>query len=452
MNICENIAGKKIHFIGVGGIMMSALALELKRRGASVTGADREEGELVALLRSAGIGVTVGHFADSVTGADAVVRNAAIKDSSPDIVRARAAGIPIIERPQLLGEIMKSYERRICVSGTHGKSTTSSMLTSCLITAGREPTAFLGSVLPETKQSYALGGREFFIAESCEYCDSFLNLFPTTAVVLNVEADHLDYFSGIEQIKASFARFCALTPENGVIIVNGEDENALSAVSGVERKKVTFGLEKGDVTAKNLAFSAGYPEFDLVVSGESLGKAKLKVPGAHNVYNALACAAALHENGLPGGEILRGLCAFRGTLRRFEKKGEYNGAVIIDEYAHHPTELARALETAQAMGFARVLCVFQPHTYTRTRAFMGDFAAALRIADEAFVCDIFAAREEPVEGVTGEALASAAQCGYAGSVSDAAEIVKKTARRGDIVLFCGAGDIYRAAEKLTKGE
>ncbi len=441
---------KRVHFIGVGGIMMSALALELKRQGAFVTGADRSDGERVEMLRKEGIPVTIGHFAETVEGASLIVRNAAIHDDSPDIVAARALGIPILERPTLLGLLMRGYDRRICVAGTHGKSTTSAMAAHALLAAGKEPTAFLGAILPEISGSYVLGKRDFFVAESCEYCDSFLELFPQTAVILNVSEDHLDYFSGLEQIIGSFRRFAQLAlNDNGIVVVNGEDENAFAAVKGLSGRIVTFGFEKGDYTAGNVTFDRGYGAFTLLRKGAPLGRITLQIPGRHSVANALACAAALLENGLSAEEVTAGISGFTGVARRFQKLGTYNGATVVDDYAHHPQELAATLRSAKAMGFSRVVCLFQPHTYTRTKAFLPEFAEALLLADVALVTDIYAARELPIPGVNSEALAKMVPNAlYVPSLADAAEALKTLAKPGDCILVCGAGNVNEAAFAL----
>jgi UDP-N-acetylmuramate--alanine ligase len=445
---------KRVHFIGAGGIMMSALALELQRQGAYVTGADRSESERVSMLRKAGIPVTIGHFAETVEGASVVVRNAAIHDDSPDIVAARALGIPIIERPTLLGLLMRGYDKRLCFAGTHGKSTTSAMAAQALLTAKKEPTAFLGAVLPEIGGSYTLGKNEFFVAESCEYCDSFLELFPQTAVILNISEDHLDYFSGIEQIISSFRRFALLALNaNGVAVVNGEDENVLAAVKGLPGRIVTFGLTKGDYQAADLSFDRGYASFTLLQKGKPLGKITLQIPGRHSVYNALACAAALLENGLSPAETVEGISSFAGVARRFQKLGTYNGAVVIDDYAHHPQELAATLRSAKNMAFERVICLFQPHTYTRTKAFMAEFAKALSLADLALVTDIYAARELPIPGVSANELAKLVPDSlYTPSLTEAAEALKSLAKPGDCILVCGAGNVNEAAYALTNEE
>lgn len=457
MDIIEKLTAEhgRIHFIGIGGIMMSALALELKRRGACVTGNDRDESDTVQMLRNSGIPVKKGHFPEAVEGADLIVRNAAIKDSSPDMLRAAELGIPVMERPALLGRLMKDYRYPICVAGTHGKSTTSAMLTHALIKTGNNPTAFIGAVLPEIGGAYTLGGKDYFVAESCEYCDSFLNLFPHTAVILNTEPDHLDYFSGIEQIIASFRKFALLTPVDGRVAVNADSENAMKAVAGIDRETVTFGLKSGYYRAENISFEHGYAEYDLCAGGERLTRISLGVPGLHNVYNSLAVAAAMRGYGIGEAAIAGGIASFNGVLRRFQRVGKYRGADVVDDYAHHPSELAATLATARSMGYKRVICCFQPHTYTRTAALLPEFAAALSSADRVIVTDIYAAREVNTTGISGANLASGVPgAEYIPSLSGCAERLRALASEGDIILTCGAGSITEVAGMTVgnKGE
>lgn len=444
---------KRIHFIGVGGVMMSSLALELHRRGAVVTGSDRSESPNVELVRANGIPVSIGHKAEYVAGAAVIVRNAAIPDTSPDIAYARSAGIPVLERPQVLGHIMAEYPCSVGVSGTHGKSTTSGMLVHAMRSAGTDPTAFLGAALPEINGTYVLGSDERFVAESCEYCRSFLHLHPKVAVILNVEADHLDYYSGIEEIIGAFRDFACKTPADGTVVVNGSSANAMRAVAGIDRRIVTFGGETSDYTAADLSMERGCWSYTLTERGEPLCRIRLAVPGRHNVDNSLAAAAALRVFGFDAAQIADGISTYAGVLRRFQRLGSFRGADVVDDYAHHPDELEATLRTALSYGYKRVICLFQPHTYSRTAALRERFCEVLRMADIAVLTDIYAAREADVFGISSKDLADAvAGAVYAPSLEDAADCLASLAEPGDLILTCGAGSVDRAAQLLLDRE
>lgn len=430
---------------------MSALALELKRRGAVVSGSDRERSDNVKMLEKSGVFVQIGHDPDIIDGVDIVVRNAAIKDDSPDIKRARDLGLPVLERPDVLGQIMSEYAHAIGISGTHGKSTTSGMLTHAMIAGGYKPTAFLGAALPEINGAFALGDKGYFIAEACEYCESFLYLKPETAVILNIEPDHLDYYSGIDDIIAAFRKFAKNTPENGKVVVNGDNENAKKAVSGVAREIITFGIDSDDIRAENIEMRLGYASFDIKNRGNTVGRAALSVPGRHNIYNALAAAAVMLSYGIPSDTVIGGISSFAGILRRFQKLGTYNGALVVDDYAHHPDELRATLLAARAQGFNRVVCLFQPHTYSRTKALLNEFIDALKLADVAVLTDIYSAREKNIYGVSSQDIAKGVPGAiYTGTLEEAAEVLRKNADDGTIILTCGAGPVNRAAEMLLK--
>jgi UDP-N-acetylmuramate--alanine ligase len=453
MNVIELAAHehKKVHFIGIGGIMMSALALELKRRGAVVSGSDRDDSDNVKMLRKAGITVQIGHDPAIINGVDIIVRNAAIKDSSPDIVRARELGLPILERPDVLGQLMREYRHAIGISGTHGKSTTSGMLTHALIAGGCRPTAFIGAALPEIGGAFTLGNKDYFVAESCEYCESFLYLHPETAVILNVEPDHLDYYSGIDAIVAAFRKFSLNTPENGRVVVNADNENAKRAVDGIPREIVTFGIENGDIRAGNIEMKNGYAAFDIENRSRKAGRVSLQVPGQHNISNALAVAAVMLSYGMPADAVVGGISSYTGILRRFQRLGTYRGAVIVDDYAHHPDELRATLMAAKGFGYRRIVCLFQPHTYSRTKALLDQFVGVLKLADTAVLTDIYSARETNIYGVSSKDIADRVPGAiYAPTLEEAAEVLRGFAEDGVIILTCGAGSVYRAAEILLK--
>ena len=446
--------GKRAHLVGIGGVSMAPLAEVLKGKGVAVTGSDMRESETVEHLRSLGIPVVIGHLPGSVEGAECVIRTAAVHDDNPEIAAALKAGIPVFERAQAWGALMKHYQNALCVAGTHGKTTTTSMCTHIFLAAGRDPSVMIGGTLPILGCGHRVGHGDTIIAESCEYCNSFLSFAPTVAVILNVEADHLDFFKDLEEIKRSFGRFARLTPEDrGWVVVNGDNVHALQATADCGRRSLRFSMEdpNADCHSENLTWERGLPAFDIVIRGQRYAHAALRVGGKHNVSNALAAASAAWVLGVPGSAVEEGLDAFTGAGRRFEKKGEYNGADVYDDYAHHPDELRALLTMTKTLGYKRVICAFQPHTYTRTAALFDQFAEVLRLADAVVLAPIYAARETDDLGMSSEKLAAK----IPGAVScprleDVAARLAELARPGDLILTVGAGDIYRAGEALLK--
>ena len=406
LNIDDYIKpGRRAHLVGVGGVSMSPLAEVLHGAGMVITGSDMHDSATVEHLRSLGIHVTVGHRAENVAGAELVIRTAAVHDVNPEIAAAREAGIPVFERAQAWGSIMKHYRNALCISGTHGKTTTTSMCTHIIMAAGLDPTVMIGGTLPLLGAGHRVGRGETIILESCEYCNSFLSFFPTVAVILNIEADHLDFFKDLEDVEHSFRRFADLVPEGGRIIANRDDANTMRTLEGESRPVTTFGLEAGDVHAAGLIWERGLPAFDVVYRGETFAHVSLRVPGVHNVKNALAAAAASIALGVPARAVEEGLNAFRGAGRRLEHKGSFHGAEVFDDYAHHPGELKALLDTARTLGYERVICAFQPHTYTRTAALFDDFAEVLKKPDVTLLAEIFAARETNDIGISSRDLA-----------------------------------------------
>ena len=440
--------GARAHLVGVGGVSMAPLAEVLKGRGMAVTGSDMKESGTVDHLRSLGIQVTIGHLPQSVEGADCVIRTAAVHDDNPEITAALKAGIPVFERAQAWGAIMRHYKNALCVAGTHGKTTTTSMCTHILLAAGRDPSVMLGGTLPILGAGHRVGRGDTIIAESCEYCNSFLSFAPTVAVILNVEEDHLDFFKDLDDIKRSFRRFAQLTPPDGRIVVNADDEGAMDALKGLPL--FTFGCREGaDCQARDLTWHGGRPDFDVVVDGKVYTHLSLRVAGLHNVYNALAAAAAAYVLGIPSKAVRQGLEGFFGAGRRFELKGQYNGARVYDDYAHHPAELHALLEMAQSLGCERVICAFQPHTYTRTKALFDDFVRELQLADLVILTDIYAAREQNTIGISSRDLAERIPGAlYCPSLPEAAEKLRELAQPGDLIVTAGAGDIYTVGEML----
>ena len=444
--------GRRAHLPGIGGVSMAPLAEVLHGAGMVITGSDMRESAAVEHLRSLGITVHIGHRAENLGQAELVIRTAAVHDDNPEIAAAHAAGVPVFERAQAWGAIMRGYKHALCISGTHGKTTTTSMCTHIIMAAGLDPTVMIGGTLPLLGAGHRVGKGDTIILESCEYCNSFLSFFPTVAVILNIEADHLDFFKDLEDVEKSFRAFADLVPEGGRIIANRDDENTMRTLAGEERPVTTFGLAEGDVHAAGLTWEKGLPAFDVIYRGEVYAHVSLSVPGLHNVKNALAAAASAIALGVPGEAVSKGLAQFRGAGRRFEHKGTYNGAQVYDDYAHHPGELKALLDTARTLGYDRVICAFQPHTYTRTAALFDDFADVLKKPDVTLLAEIFAARETNDIGISSKDLADQIPgARYCATLPEVTDALRALARPGDLILTVGAGDIYTAGEALVKG-
>ena len=444
-------AGRKGHLIGVGGVSMSPLAEVLSEAGLVITGSDMSDGKNVAHLRSLGIRVMIGHYAENIEpDTEFVVRTAAVRDDNPEIVEARRRGIPIFERTQAWGAIMKDYRNALCISGTHGKTTTTSMCTHILMAAERDPTVMIGGTLPLLHAGHRVGAGDTIVMESCEYYNSFHSFSPTVAVILNVEADHLDFFKDLEDVKASFRKFAEQVPPGGCVIANGEDENTMDALEGLDREIITFGLRSDmDVYAANIMTRGAETEFDLMYKGMLFTKVSLRVPGIHNIRNALAAAASAIFLGCSPAAIRYGLAGFVGANRRFEFKGKYNGADVYDDYAHHPAELKALMDAVLPLGYRRVMVVFQPHTYTRTHAFFDEFLEQLRRADVCYLAEIYAAREKNTIGISSADLArEIPNALFFADNNDLVKSLRAAASPGDIILTVGAGDVYRIGEKL----
>ncbi len=438
--------GRHVHLVGIGGVSMRPLGLVLRSMGMRVTGSDMNASVSTDELIAKGIDVCIGHRAENVAGADCVIRTAAAHNDNPEIAAARAVGIPIFERAQAWGYIMRAYPHAICVAGTHGKTTTTSMLTHIFMQAGKDPTVMIGGFLPLLGAGHRVGSGDTIILESCEYCNSFLNFFPTTAVILDIDADHLDFFKDLQDIERSFRQFAELVPDGGLIVANGDDANTRRALSGL--KYLRFGMSEGnDVCGKN--FSADFREFDVYCADERYCHLRLGVIGRHNAMNALAAAAVAWKAGVSGEDTAAALASFTGAGRRLEFKGSYRGADIYDDYAHHPGELHALLEAVRMMGYRRIVCAFQPHTYTRTKALFGDFVRELRTVDLAVLTDIYAAREQNMTGVSSLELSREIPGSvYCPSLPDVTAYLADAAQPGDIILTVGAGDIYRAGLAL----
>ena len=443
------VPGSHVHLVGIGGVSMRPLGLVLKGMGMEVTGSDMSASDGTRELEAKGIPVAIGHNAENIQGASCIIRTAAAHNDNPEIAAARASGIPVFERAQAWGEIMRSYKNAICVSGTHGKTTTTSMLTHILMEANLDPTVMIGGYLPLLHASHRVGHGDTILLESCEYCDSFLNFFPTLALVLNVEEDHLDYFKDLADIQKSFHKFAEMATFG--VVANGDDPHTVQALEGIDY--VTFGLGEGNrIHAANMC--PDWRHFDVLCDGEYYCHLDMGVLGRHNAMNALAAAAAAWMMGIPGQAVSQGLQSFHGAGRRMEFKGKFRGADVYDDYAHHPDEVAATIAAVRnAMPGRRLVLAFQPHTYSRTSALFGDFVRGLSRADVLVLAEIYAARERNTIGISSadvaEKIPGAAFCE---TLPEVTEFLRANVREGDVVLTMGAGDIFRAGEALLKSE
>ena len=443
---------KHIHFIGIGGSGMCPIAEILFHQGYTVTGSDMSESETLKRIRSSGMDVTVGHDPKNVEGAELVVYTAAAKQDNPEIVAAKAKGIPTVERSVMLGMLMARYPRSVAVSGTHGKTTTTGMLTQILLAGNLDPSAVIGGKLPLTGTNGRAGKSDALVCEACEYVDTFLQLHPFISIILNVDSDHLDYFKNLENIIRSFHQFAKQT--TGILIVNGDDENAMKAVEGITNARIiTFGLkDSNDYRAANIADEPkALEDFSVLKNGEKVCEISLSIPGRHNILNALAAFAAADALGIPAETIASAIHAFTGVHRRFEIRGTFNGITIADDFAHHPTELEATLKAAMRMGFRQVWALFQPHTYSRTAMFLDDFARVLSIPDHAVLSEILAVREENTYNIYSKDLTTK----IPGSVwfqtfEEMCAYTMERAKPGDLILTLGGGDIYKCADMLVE--
>lgn len=431
-----------IHFIGIGGISMSALAMIMLKKGCKVSGSDRSDSELTEKLKEMGVTVFIGHHKENIQNPDLVVYTAAIPQDNVELLAARELNIECLERADFLGELTTDFACPIAISGTHGKTTTTSLI-SCIFLQENDPTILVGGTLDKIGGNVQIGTDQYLIFEACEYKDSFLKFYPKIAIVLNLEADHLDYFSGIVQIKESFSSFLNKIPDDGFAVINNDDRNLMDAATKASCKKVTYGLNNADYTAKNIRFSPeGTPIFDICHQGNSLGMVHLKVTGVHNISNATGAFALAHTMGLSSDVIINGIESFHGTDRRFELKGTVNEKSVYDDYAHHPTEITATLTAAKNLPHHKIWCIFQPHTYTRTKALLDDFAVALSHADHVIVTDIYAAREPNDPTIHAKDIVNKlSNAIYISDFEDiASEIAIKT-QPNDIIFTMGAGNI-----------
>lgn len=447
-----------IYFIGIGGISMSGLAEILVDRGCVVSGTDIKETPVTKHLESLGIHINYGHRAENITDdVDLVIYTAAIHPDNPEYQAATAKNIPLMDRAHLLGEIMAEYNNSVAVAGTHGKTTTTSMVSEILLAAETDPTITVGGILPTIGSNLKIGHSPYFVAEACEYFDSFLQFRPLVGVILNVESDHLDYFINLENIRRSFHAFAQRVPKQGAVIINHGIDNVAELTEGLDCAVETFGLEDGAAwQAKNIIHEPdGKNTFDVFYKGELFGNFHLNVPGDHNILNALAAIASAHFLEVSPADCRKGLLHFTGTERRFQRKGEKNGIVVIDDYAHHPTEIRAALAAAKKVQHNTTWCVFQPHTYSRTKFLFDEFGEAFGDADEIIIADIYAARETDDGSISAAMLAErVAQTGksarYVGDFEAIRSYLEEHCKSGDLLLTVGAGDVVKIGEAFLK--
>ena len=447
-----------VHFIGIGGISMSGLAEILLSRKFPVSGSDSHESALTDQLAAQGAVIHYPQMAENITDdIDVVVYTAAIHPDNPEFRAAQEKNLPMLTRAQLLGEIMRNYKEAINVSGTHGKTTTTSMITEILLEAHKDPTVSVGGMLKDIGGNIRVGGQETFVVEACEYTNSFLSFFPTIEVILNVEADHLDFFKDIDDIRHSFKLFAEKLPEDGLLVINKDIKHSEYFTQALKCRVVTFGHEKdADYTANFISYDKfAHPSYTLFYKGEELAQVELGVTGEHNIYNSLAAVAVARSLDIPMETILRGLKRFTGTDRRFQKKGSVNGFTIIDDYAHHPQEIAATIEAAKKYPHRKLWIVFQPHTYSRTAALLDDFAGALSQADEIVLADIYAAREKNTIGISSDdlrkhMLEQNTNVYYIPKFEDIEDFLLQHVEEGDVLITMGAGDIYKVGDDLLK--
>ncbi len=448
---------KKIHFIGIGGISMSSLAEILLNKGHIISGSDMRTSPLTEKLEKLGAAIYIGQTAENIKDYDLVVYTAAVKADNPELQAAISKGLKVIDRAELVGMLMLTYTKPVSIAGTHGKTTTSSILTEIFLKADTNPTVSIGGILPTINGNFRMGGDEYFILETCEYCDSFLKFNPHSAIILNVELDHTDYFKDIEQVYSSFNKFAKRIPPEGFLVINGDIENADKVIEDVQCEVITYGSDKSfDWSAANIKFDkSGCASYTAVNCGNKVTEVKLNIPGMHNVYNSLAAFALAYEYGLDIEDITDGISAYTGVDRRFQHKGSFNGITVIDDYAHHPTEIAATLQSADKAEKNNLWIVFQPHTYTRTHDLLNDFAKVLSRAQNVVLIDIFAAREKDTGIVSSKDLVNkindlGGNAYYAGSFENAEKYLKENCVSGDMVITMGAGDVFKLGESLIE--
>jgi len=448
---------KCVHFIGIGGIGNSAIAEILMNSGIEITGSDIKESGITENLKNKGAKIFIGHSKNNISNPDLVVYSSAISEDNEERLETKKLEIMEVNRAEILGTLMSTYDTSIAISGTHGKTTTTSMITSIFNDLNLDPTSLIGGNLESIHGNVLIGNSNIFITEACEYKENFLNLKPTYGIILNIEEDHLDYYDNLEHIINAFIKFSKNIKPNGALIVNNDDYNTKRIHQYIETKIVTVGIiQDSDYQAKNITFnSLGYPTFEIYNSSKVLAKCTLNVPGMHNIYNALAAIALSNFFEEDLNNITDKLSLFKGVHRRFENMGKYNKAIIIDDYAHHPTEIKATLSTAKKMDKERIVGVFQPHTFSRTKELLSEFATSFSDADEIIVTDIYAAREENIYNISSNDLVNEINkekknVKYISTLDECEKYLKDTISDGDLVIMLGAGSIRTLSENLVK--
>ena len=449
---------KHIHLIGIGGISMSGIAEVLHNLGIFVTGSDCTKSKITDRLSSHGIYVSIGHNTNLVEQSDFVIYSAAIKQDDPELICAKTNNIPIVERADFVGFLTRVYDNTIGIAGTHGKTTTTSMVALCFLEAGLDPSIQVGAMLKDIGGNYRVGNSDYFILEACEYVESFLKFSPQSAIVTNIDNDHLDYFKTFDNIKAAFGKYANLLPKEGFLVTNGDDPDCLDLRKSTGAHVVTFGIrnDKANFIGRNIVYDKnGFPKFDVYKNNSYYGEFKLSVPGLHNVYNALACIAMCSNYGISRQILKTVLAKFSGANRRFEYVGSFDNIDVYDDYAHHPSEISATSHAMKNKAFRQSWVVFQPHTYSRTKELLTDFANALLDFDNVIVTDVYAAREQNTYGVTSKDLVNkindlGKNAILISDFDDIVKYIKAHACPHDLVLTMGAGTVYEVGKRLLQ--
>lgn len=457
LNFSNNKKVNNIHLVGIGGIGMSGLAEILLDKGFVVSGSDIKSSHITKKLEANGVKMHIGHYEENIVGADIIVHTSAIKADNPEIAKARVLDIPVLDRAEMLGRLMGNYKKSVAVSGAHGKTTTTSMISLIFEQSELNPTILVGGELKEIGGNVKVGSSNLLITEACEYKENFLKFKPNIGIVLNIDEDHLDYFKDFDHIFSAFSKFTKLIPKKGALILNNDDYNVRRLVHHAGCNIITYGINiNSDFQAKNITFSgAGYPSFDVMYKESFLERFTLNIPGKHNIYNALASISTTYTLGVPLDKIKQILSKFKGTHRRFDILGQWNKVTVIDDYAHHPTEIRATLDAVRKFPHNKIWCVFQPHTYTRTKAFLLDFAQSFSDADKIIITDIYAAREKNIDEVHSKNLVDhikqeGQDAVYIDSFGKVVAYLKEYAQPNDIVLVMGAGNIYEVGNMLVE--
>lgn len=449
---------KKIHFIGIGGISMSGLAEILIKNNYKVSGSDMQSSHITDKLSKKGAEISIGHNGDNIKDADLVVYTAAISPENPEYLKAKELNLPLMDRAEFLGHIMQGHKYNVAVSGTHGKTTTTSMIAHIILKENVDPTILVGGELDVISGNVLAGNGDYFITEACEYKASFLKFFPYIGTITNIDADHLDYYRDINHIKETFVKFINLIPKEGYLIANIDDDNVKEILSNnnYNCNILTYGINEGTLIAKNISYNElGCATFDVYKEGNLLFKIDLNVPGQHNVLNALASIGTALCLDFSEGSITSGLSNFRGTHRRFELKGTRDGVTVIDDYAHHPTEIKAALSAARNYPHNKIYCVFQPHTYSRTISLFEDFSNSFCNVDTLILADIYAAREKDTGVISSNMLGDRIRgknvnCVNLHSFTEIVSYLRNNLKDGDMLLTMGAGDVVKIGEMYLK--